>query len=120
MKKTDSFKFHPKCAKLQVVQLGFANDLLPFFRGDLKSVKAVFECFQKLSLASGLVSNLSRSSIYFEGVSQALYSELRIRYLGVLLSTKRLSSIQCQPLLKKMLQRVNSWTTKVLSYAGRV
>lgn len=45
--------------------------------------------------------------------------DLPFRYLGVPLSTKRLTVIQCEPLIEKMLGRINSWTTKFLSYAGR-
>lgn len=46
--------------------------------------------------------------------------ELPFRYLGVPLSTKKLSVIQCQPLIRKILQRIDAWSTKFLSYAGRV
>lgn len=46
--------------------------------------------------------------------------ELPIRYLGVPLSSKRLSIIQCQPLLDKMVGRITSWTSRLLSYAGRL
>lgn len=45
---------------------------------------------------------------------------LHIRYFGVPLSYKRLLIVQCQPLLERMLGRVTTWTTKFLSYAGRV
>ncbi|XP_070050304.1 uncharacterized protein [Nicotiana tomentosiformis] len=33
-----SFKFHLRCKKLQIIQLGFANDLLLFCKGELESV----------------------------------------------------------------------------------
>lgn len=46
--------------------------------------------------------------------------EMPFRYLGIPLGTKILSVSQCQPLLEKMLGRITSWTTKFLSYAGRV
>lgn len=69
--------------------------------------------------------------MYFGGVSPGIQQqileflgivkgELPIRYLGVPLSTKKLSAVQCQPLLDKMLGRITSWTAKFLSYAGRV
>ena len=45
--------------------------------------------------------------------------ELPFRYLRVPLSTKRISIVQCKPLIDKMLSRVTCWTTKFLSYAGR-
>lgn len=33
-----AFKYHPKCRKMRIVQLGFADDLLLFSRGDPESV----------------------------------------------------------------------------------
>lgn len=45
--------------------------------------------------------------------------ELPFRYLGVPLSSKRLSVTQCEPLIDKMLNRITSWTTRFSSYAGR-
>lgn len=32
------FKFHPKCAKLNITHLSFADDLVMFARGDLRYV----------------------------------------------------------------------------------
>ncbi|XP_070022732.1 uncharacterized protein [Nicotiana sylvestris] len=79
--------------------------------------------------ASGLVANPNKSCIYFGGVNQLTQQqimetlgykkeELPFRYLGVPLSNKRLSTIQCAPLIEKMLHRIQNWTTKYLSYAG--
>ncbi|XP_060210853.1 uncharacterized protein LOC132637842 [Lycium barbarum] len=78
----------------------------------------------------GLVANIDKSSIYFRGVNPELQQsilqclgftqgDLPFRYLGIPLSTKRLSILQCKPLIDKMLARIQSWTTKFLSYAGR-
>lgn len=46
--------------------------------------------------------------------------ELPFRYLGVPLSAKKLSYSQCKPLLEQILARFKCWTTKFLSYAGRL
>ncbi|XP_075083687.1 uncharacterized protein LOC142167423 [Nicotiana tabacum] len=46
--------------------------------------------------------------------------ELPIRYLGVPLSTKKISFAQWQPLIENIVARITSWTAKQLSYAGRV
>ncbi|KAH0714848.1 hypothetical protein KY284_007753 [Solanum tuberosum] len=124
------FKYHPKCSKVNIVQLGFDDDLLLFSRDDAKFVQVLFDTFQEFSKASGLIANTIKSSIYFGGVRSTeqdqimaytgfTKGEMLFRYLGVPLSTKRLSIAQCEPLLEKMLGRVSSWTSKFLSYAGK-
>jgi len=42
------------------------------------------------------------------------------RYLGVPLATKKLSIVQWQPLIDRIVAKISSWTAKKLSYAGRV
>ncbi|XP_019248682.1 PREDICTED: uncharacterized protein LOC109227948 [Nicotiana attenuata] len=131
LKDQPNFNYHPRCEKLSIIQLSFAVDLLLFCRGDRMSVQLLYECFNSFSQASGLVANKNKSSIYFGGVPSAVQqeitqitgfntSELPFRYLGVPLSTKRLSVSQCQPLLDKMLGRIKQWTVKFLIYAGRL
>lgn len=125
------FQLHPRCKKLKIMQLSFANDLLMFSKGDAQSVQRLFQCFTWYSNAFGLQANIQKCSIYFGGVSERVQEqildltgmakgELPIRYLGVPLSTKRLFIVQCQPLLEKMLGRITSWTTKFLTYEGRL
>ncbi|XP_015159266.1 uncharacterized protein [Solanum tuberosum] len=99
-------------------------------RGDARSVQLLFDTFQEFSKASGLIVNTSKRSIYFRGVSITEQDEIMaytgfsrgkmpFRYLGVPLSTKRLSIAQCEPLLEKILCWISSLTTKFLSYVGR-
>ncbi|PHU02638.1 hypothetical protein BC332_27889 [Capsicum chinense] len=87
--------------------------------GDLKLIKCLQSCFQLFSQTSGLVANAGKSNVYFGGVKQALqdqiFQELHFtkgdipfRYLGVPLSTKRLSVVQCKTLVDKMLGRLRS------------
>ncbi|XP_075083357.1 uncharacterized protein LOC142167100 [Nicotiana tabacum] len=91
----------------------------------------LYKCFQDLSKALGLVVNADKSSIFFGGVNADMQQEilqvlgfskwtLPVRYLGVPLSTKRLSLVQCQHLIEKMLGRIQSWTSRFLSDAGRI
>lgn len=44
---------------------------------------------------------------------------LPVKYLGVLLTCKKLSSADCQPLLDKITARITSWTFRYISHAGR-
>lgn len=43
-----------------------------------------------------------------------------VQILGIPLATKKLSLIQWQPLIEKIVAKISSWTAKKLSYAGRV
>lgn len=93
------------------------------------SVQLLNQCFKEFSKASGLVANNDKSSIYFGGVTNDIQQEiietlrfvkgvLPIKYLGVPLSIKKLTIVQCYPLLEKMIGRITSWTSRFLSYAG--
>lgn len=129
--KQTGFKYHPKCAKQKISHLSFADDLLLVARGDLSSTLALNNCFQIFTGASGLKANKNKSSIYFGGVRleeqhdilhQVGFTkgELPFKYLGVPLDTKKLKTIQWYPLVEKIVARIKSWTTKKLSYAGRI
>ena len=43
---------------------------------------------------------------------------LSVRYLRVPLVTRRLNARNCEPLIKKIIGRINNWSAKLLSYAG--
>ena len=130
LREEKKFKYHPRCSKLNITHLCFADDLLLFARGDLDSVKAMQLCFSQFSQASGLQANLSKSSMYFGGVEQDVKNqmvhqlgynmeELPFKYLGVPLSTKKMTVMQWYPLIEKIMARITSWTATKLSYAGR-
>ncbi|XP_075111638.1 uncharacterized protein LOC142181893 [Nicotiana tabacum] len=65
LKNEKQFHFHPKCKKLGITHLSFADDLLLFSRGDNQSVAMLKQCFDQFSTASGLKANLNKSSVYF-------------------------------------------------------
>lgn len=95
------------------------------------SMKLLYEYFLQFSQASRLSLNIAKSSIFFGGVPKVAQlaildnvgfskGELHVKYLGIPLSTKRLPVAQCQPLLDRILGKITSWTSKFLSYAGRL
>ncbi|OIT30703.1 hypothetical protein A4A49_63408, partial [Nicotiana attenuata] len=84
--------------------------------------------FQIFSAASGLKANLAKSSIYYGGVSLEVQTEIQhklgysqgslpFKYLGIPLDTNKISVMQWQPLIEKIVARISSWTAKKLSYA---
>lgn len=85
----------------------------------------------KFAKASCLKANQLKSCIYFgrveEGMKQKILNitgmnegKLPFKYLGVPLSSQKLSVMQCQPLVQKILHKINCWATKFFSYARRV
>ncbi|XP_074267155.1 uncharacterized protein LOC141590462 [Silene latifolia] len=88
----------------------------------------VFNCF---SGASGLHSNTDKTDIVLNGVSPDIEEailrhtgfkkgSLPFKYLGVRISHKRLSKIDCNVLVDKMLARIRDWNKKKISYSGRL
>nr|XP_009605605.1 uncharacterized protein LOC104100140 [Nicotiana tomentosiformis] len=131
LKHEKTFDYHPMCSRLDLTHLSFADDLLLFTRGDTTYVVLLHQKFNTFSEASGLKANLAKSSIYYRGVSNELKHEIQqalaysqgvlpFKYLGISLDTKKQSILQWQPLIDKIVSRISSWTTKKLSYAGRI
>lgn len=94
------------------------------------SVQQLMTSFE-FSAVFGLKANQVKSGIYFGGVGESVQDEilaqfgmvrgnLPVKYLGVPLSTRKLNVMQCQPPIKKIMARVESWSAKFLSYAGRI
>ncbi|KAL8136719.1 hypothetical protein V2J09_002720, partial [Rumex salicifolius] len=102
-------------------------DLILFCGGDFESVSVL-----KNSLdISGLNCNSSKSSIYFGGVPSSTQTaissllnfptgSLPFTYLGLPMGSKKLSSTHFHPLISRITSRIQSWTAKKLSYAGRL
>ncbi|XP_019225652.1 PREDICTED: uncharacterized protein LOC109207224 [Nicotiana attenuata] len=126
----NDFHFLPRCKRLGVMHVCFADDLLMFCKADLKSIKLLQDAFLKFSRASGLQENPNKSSGYIACINERMkelilrelgYNEgsLPFKYLGVPLAPKKLSNQQCRPLVEKITARISCWTSKLLSYSGR-
>ncbi|XP_075083309.1 uncharacterized protein LOC142167054 [Nicotiana tabacum] len=95
------------------------------------SMKLMMGVFEHFSAVSGLKANLKKSSLYIAGVHVAFKEKMIVelhltlgtlpfKYPGVPLSTRKLITHQCIPLVEKIVDRIRSWTSKFLSYAGRL
>ena len=61
--------YHPKCGKLKINHLIFADDLMVFVKGDLPSVQKVKNSLTLFSQYSGLNAKAEKIEIYFRGVN---------------------------------------------------
>ncbi|XP_019256440.1 PREDICTED: uncharacterized protein LOC109234848 [Nicotiana attenuata] len=100
-------------------------------RADKVSILLMMQAFDHFSSVSGLKANLEKSLFYVARVTQEFKAkimqdmhftigEMSFKYLGIPLSSRKLSIHQCLPLVEKIITRVQCWTTKFLSYSGRV
>lgn len=95
----------------------FADDLLMFCRADIIFVTLLKKTFQNFSDVLGLKANTIKSFIYIAGETQDVKIDILtqidfdegqhpFKYLGVPLSTKKLSIQQCMPLVAKITTKV--------------
>jgi len=125
------FKFHFRCSRLRLTHLCFADDLLIFSEANLSSISIIKMALLEFEHLSGLKANPSKSYFYCSGVSARLKvlllddlqmkeGQLPVRYLGVPLISSNLSAADCSMLMEKISGRLDSWTSKKLSFAGRL
>ena len=128
---SQEFQYHPKCEEIRLTHLSFADDIFLFSGGTNSSVQIMMGELVKFEQFSGLQVNNQKSAIFLAGVSVDIKTDLLnttgfglgtlpMKYLGVPLISTRLSQSDCQPLLEKILGRIHSWTSRALSYAGRL
>ncbi|PKI58896.1 uncharacterized protein LOC116204348 [Punica granatum] len=60
--------YHPKCSKVQLTPLGFADDLMIFLKGDVPSIKTILSIFYAFYTMSGLKLNPRKIEIFCAGV----------------------------------------------------
>lgn len=80
--------------------------------------------------SSGLKANSNKSESYACGLDESQtrriqdcsgfkMGKLPFKYLGVPISTKKLSAVECEQLIEKMVLRIRIWSTRHISFAGR-
>ncbi|XP_039031708.1 uncharacterized protein LOC120166518 [Hibiscus syriacus] len=125
------FDFHPKCKKIGLTHLMFADDLLIFCKGNVESVVGVISVLDKFYEMSGLKLNATKCEFYAPGISIRTMETISkitgfkkgcfpVRYLGVPLVTRKLSERDCDVLIANIKSRLHHWSAKHLSYAGRL
>jgi hypothetical protein len=125
------FGFHPKCKKLSLSHLCLADDLMLFLYGNITSKQKILGIFEESSKLSGLEANFNKSQIFLAGLSIEEKAEitrsikikegiLPVRCLGVPLLSGRQSKAHCYTLSNKITGRLEGWSYRTISYAGRV
>lgn len=125
------FDYHHRCVQSKLTHLCFADDLLIFTEGSLSSVQGVLEVLRSFEARSGLALSITKTNFFTSGVPASeishisretglTHASLPIRYMGIPLVTKKLSMSNCEPLIQSVKAKLNSWSAKSLSFAGRL
>lgn len=124
-------KFHPQCNRVELTHLCFSNNLLIFTHGDIHTIIGIKRLLPIFYFLSGLKLNEGKSELFAVGQSDGdlqmileatrfKHGKLSVRYLGVPLITRKLSVNDCEPLIRKIGDRIEHWSSRFLSYAGRL
>ncbi|WZZ42924.1 hypothetical protein YC2023_039183 [Brassica napus] len=127
----DLFGYHPQCQEVNLSHLSFADDIVVFTNGSPASLRHILLVFEEFASLSGLQINIAKSTVLAAGRGKQLLeteaaavglsvSTLPIKYLGLPLTSKIMSKTDYEPLVSKIRNRLLSWTSKALSYAGRL
>ncbi|KAL9688387.1 hypothetical protein QQ045_032808 [Rhodiola kirilowii] len=131
MRMAEDFNYHPKCARVNLSHLMFADDVIIFSKAaqtSLLMIKDVLETFYRFL---GLKINSKKSSVYFgdcsDGDSRFMadlvgfqLAKPQFIYLGIPVDGRALRRVAYNVLIDKMTSKINSWSARCLSYSGRL
>ncbi|KAL5146890.1 putative ribonuclease H protein [Glycine soja] len=91
----------------------------------------MMRAYESFSKATGLLVNPQKCSLLCAGIDAVTKREilevsgfqegqLPFKYLGVPVTSKKLSTIHYSPLIDKIVGKIKHWTARLLSYAGRL
>ncbi|GAA0166729.1 hypothetical protein LIER_21819 [Lithospermum erythrorhizon] len=113
------FKFHPKCRELGITHLSFTDDMVILASADKGTFRIIKETLSLFGSLTSLRLNCSKSRIFFGFTLESIrvdlckYMEMAegafpIKYLGVPLSSKSLTSEDYGSLIDKICNQIGS------------
>ncbi|XP_056858087.1 uncharacterized protein LOC130507391 [Raphanus sativus] len=123
--------YHPRCKNLGLTHLSFADDIMVFTDGRVRSIESILDVFDYFGKISGLKISMEKTTIYYAGMSVTETAQLEqrfafasgklpVRYLGLPLLTRRMGKDDYGILIDKIRNRITHWTNRFLSQAGRL
>ncbi|KAK4382096.1 putative mitochondrial protein [Sesamum angolense] len=125
------FQYHWKCKEPGLINLCFVDDVLLFCKAHIPSIQVLTDALNEFAIMSGLKVNPTKSqTVLSRSVQQDRQrildyvgfheGSLPVKYLGIPLTSSRLTLTDCRPLIDKVDTRLAGWNHLNLSYAGRL
>ncbi|KAL0292021.1 UNVERIFIED_CONTAM: hypothetical protein Sangu_3258700 [Sesamum angustifolium] len=113
IKEAADFQYHWKCKDIGLINLCFADDVLLFCKAHLPSIMVITDTLNEFAALSGLKVNPAKSQIIFSRAVQQERQQildylgfqegsLPVKYLGIPLTSSRLTIADCRPLIDKV------------------
>lgn len=127
----NKFGFHPWGKKVNLTHLRFADEIIIFTDGQGDSITGIANVLKEFEWESGLAINMMKSALFMAGKTNHELQEkasmlglpieqLPIRYLGLPLTTKSMMKTDYEPIVDRIRNSLIMWSSKTLSYAGRL
>ena len=124
------FSFHHSCSSLKLNHVMFVDDVLIFSKAHLPTLKMITQVLTDFHACSGLKANTAESQVIFGGcgtdlqtgclqINQFQEGSFMLRYLGVPITTSKLSKNECRALVEKIIAKVQLWSSRSFSFAGK-
>ena len=109
----------------------YADDVVLFLRPSASDIEITLDILQLFGTASGLTTNLQKSSVlplqcseddkvFLQESLPCQISEFPCKYLGVPLSPHKLTKAQAMSIVERVADRLPSWKADLLTKVGRV
>ena len=106
---SSTYGLHPECEAPVVTHLSFADDVLIFFDGKQDSIHGIMSILEEFHTGTGLEVNRDKTALFLDGGNTQENSQLAssvgiqfgslpVRYLGVPLSSKKMTRQDYKPL----------------------
>ncbi|CAM8986018.1 unnamed protein product [Rhodiola kirilowii] len=130
LNKAKGFYYHPKCHRIKLTHIMFADDLILFSSGRNSAIGAMKAVVSKFLECSGLSINFHKSILFTGGMGEGKVAwvegiigtksfPLPVQYLGLPLTSKSLSRKDCDILIEKITSCLKSWSNRFLFRASR-
>ncbi|KAL9670289.1 hypothetical protein QQ045_007840 [Rhodiola kirilowii] len=128
--RSQGYYHHPKCHKVDIKHIIFADDMFLFSSGRCSAILALKSTLEEFMQCSGLEINVEKSQVFAAGMDETKrewienipctrMGALPVRYLWFPLTVRSITAHDCSSIGQRLTQKLDCWYNHFLSRAGR-